>query len=286
MPLEFEGTLVLGDFFGVATDSRLLQLALQLAQLALLLQLRGFAVVALELRQFGIKIGGGVFGLLLQVFEFFLGGVDAGVEVFEGGAVQRGDVGAGGVRCLRDVVHGDGAVAGFLVEALGGGFRALHVGDILLANTRHRLNLAQVVVGVHMAQAGHHAVDGVIDEPDRLGIELAGVVDGHHRLFLFLGGFGAFFCSSGFGLGRVFVRGGVITHCLCFGFFRFFDFAGGVGERLRRLPMLLQGATHRICRLRPALHPGAQDLHLFGGEAGECAGALHFVVQRFEIRCA
>ena len=82
------------------------------------------------------------------------------------------------------------------------------------------------------------------------------------------------------------MRGSVITHRLCFGFFRFFDFAGGVGERLRRLPMLLQGATHRICRLRPALHPGAQDLHLLGRETAQGAGALHLVVQRLEIRCA
>ena len=219
LPLEFEGTLVLGDFFGVATDARLLQLALQLAQLALLLQLRGFAVVALELRQFGIKIGGGVFGLLLQVFEFFARRVDAGVEVAQGGAVQRGDVGGSGVRCLRDVVHGDGAVAGALVEALGGGFRALHVGDILLANTRHRRHLAQVVVGVHMPHARHHAVDGVIDEPDRLGIELAGVVDGYQRFFLFLGGFGGLFA----GLGLFFLRGSVFL------------------RGLRRLPVRLRG---------------------------------------------
>lgn len=40
-----------------------------------------------------------------------------------------------------------------LVEALGGGFRALHVGDILLANTRHRRHFAQVVVGVHAPAA-------------------------------------------------------------------------------------------------------------------------------------
>ena len=148
-----------------------MQLALQLAQLALLLQLRGFAVVSLELRQFGIKIGGGVACLLLQVFESLFCGVDAGVEVFEGGAVQRRDIGVRGLCGTSDVLHGDGAVAGFLVEALGGGFRALHVGDVLLPHLRHRRHLAQVVVGVHMAQAGHHAVDGVINQPDGLGVE-------------------------------------------------------------------------------------------------------------------
>ena len=38
-----------------------------------------------------------------------------------------------------------------------------------------------------MSQAGHHAVDGVINQPDGLGVELAGVVDGDQRFFLFLG---------------------------------------------------------------------------------------------------
>lgn len=55
LPLEFEGTLVLGDFFGVATDSRLLR-ALQLAQLRSLLS---FAVLlsSRQAAQFRIKIG-------------------------------------------------------------------------------------------------------------------------------------------------------------------------------------------------------------------------------------
>ena len=70
-----------------------------------------------------------------------------------------------------------------------------------------------------MPHARHHAVDGVIDEPDRLGIELAGVVDGYQRFFLFLGGFGGLFA----GLGLFFLRGSVFL------------------RRLRRLPVRLRG---------------------------------------------
>ena len=169
------------------------------------------------------------------------------------------------MRCLRDVVHGDGAVAGALVEALGGGFRALHVGDVLLPHLRHRLNLAQVVVGVHMPHARHHAVDGVIDEPDRLGIELAGVVDGHHRLFLFLGSFGGLFAGFGF----FFLCGGVF---LC---------------RLRCLSMRLRGGFADFGGFGAQLLGFAFDLVedvgvLFGGEFARGKGRFGFGADAFQ----
>ena len=169
-------------------------------------------------------------------------------------------------------MHGDGAVAGALVEALGGGLGALHVGDILLPHLRHRLHFAQVVVGVHMPHARHHAIDSIIDEPDRLGIELAGVVEGHHRLFLFLGGLfnrsgTIFLCRRCLFLGfcRLALCCGflLLGFCRCFRCFR--ALTGGIGS-------LFHGFAHRVCSLRPALHPGAQDLHLSAGKLPCYAG--------------
>ena len=284
--MQLNGALVLRDFFGVAPCLRLLQLRVEFAQFALLLQRRRLAVVALELRQFGIEAGAGVARLLCEVSELFLRRVDAGVEVLEGGAVQRGDARVRLVGGLGHVLHGDGAVLRLLVEHLRCPLCRLHGGDVL--RCRVLLHLPVTDAATDFA-AGIDFVERVIEQVDRLGVEFGRVVELPHRRAGFFDCFarllagcrlffgcrgGGFFGSSGLAFGVGFLLLGV---CRVFGCFC--AFAGGFIARRCRFA---QG----VGCLRPALHPGAQDLHLFGGEAGECAGALHLVVQRFEIRCA
>ena len=115
-----------------------------------------------------------------------------------------------------------------------------------------------------MPHARHHAVDGVIDEPDRLGIELAGVVDGHHRLFLFLGSFGGLFAGFGF----FFLCGGVFLRRLC------------------RLPMCLRGGFADFGGFGAQLLGLGLDLLedisvLFGREFARGKGGLGFGADAF-----
>ena len=209
------------------------------------------------------------------------GGINGTVQVVQGGAIQLCNAGGGGMGRLGNVLHGDGAVGRFLCQVFQGTVSALHFFDVLRGGALLAKPLGNGTLGTK-AQGAAHAVQGIVKQVHLLRVQLAGVVHKGEIFARFLRLIRAFFRRSGVlplglgvfldGGGVVFDGSGIAGFCIAIRFGVFCRFPGGFVVLFSGFSVGGEAFPHLLCRFRPALHPGAQDLHPLATQFAEVAG--------------